>query len=437
MGRYTSVEERLQIITLSEAGQTAQEIAEKIGWSRSTVRKWRQRYKNKGRSGFVTKMGRPKRGALSSYPKGISEMIQAMRQAYPGRGPITIYTELQEKADINKVPAPASIGRYLKEQGLSRSYQRNSELPDTDKPIATRPHQLWTMDASGPTTVPEIGLVALINISDCVSRLRAMSYPVIAGKKRITHHPDTADYQSALRLTFMDNGLPECIQVDRATVFHDNHAKSPFPTRFHLWLIALGIELCLSRPRMPTDQAIVERSHQLWDQQCLQGQTFASWDELFRSLRERRNFINKHLPCASLDNKPALVVFPEAAHSGRLYRPEYEQELLDFSRIWQYLAKGQWFRLVSKVGNFSIGGHQYYLDHTLAGQQIELSFDPEICAFACHNDAGEFIDHSPIQGISLDHLMGDLPANLPTFQLHLPFDWRSFQVLRLFETLVP
>ena len=119
---------------------------------------------------------------------------------------------------------------------------------------------------------------------------------------------------------------------------------------------------------MPTDQAIVERSHQLWDQQCLQGQTFASWDELFLTLRERRNFINQHLPCASLDNQPSLVVFPVAVHSERTYRPEHEHELLDLSRIWQYLPKGHWFRLVSKVGTFSIGGQQYYLDYTLARQ---------------------------------------------------------------------
>jgi hypothetical protein len=263
-----------------------------------------------------------------------------------------------------------------------------------------------------------------------------MSYPVISGKKRVAHNPDTVDYQAALRLTFMDFGMPECIQVDRAAVFYDSRAKSPFPTRLHLWLIALGIDLCFSRPRIPTDQAIVERSHQLWDQQCLQGQTFTSWDELFQTLRERRNFINLHLPCASLDNQPALVVFPEAVHSGRMYRPEYEHELLDLSRIWQYLAKGHWFRLVSKAGTFAIGGHQYYLDYTLAGQHIELTFDPDLRAFSCQNDAGELIDYLPIQGITINNLMGDLSTTLPAFQLHLPFDWSSFQVLRLFETMV-
>jgi transposase len=436
MSRPTSLEERLQIVTLSEGGLSDQAIAEKLGWSLSVVRKWRRRHRKEGRPGLSSIMGRPRKGAMSSYPEKAREQIAQMRQQHPGWGPKTIHAELCREGVEKRIPAPASIGRYLKEQGLSRSYQRHSELPDTEQPISMHAHQLWTMDASGPTKVPQIGLVALINISDCVSRLRAMSYPVISGKKRITHHPDTVDYQTALRLAFMDFGMPECIQVDRATVFYDNRSKSPFPTRFHLWLIALGIALCFSRSGIPTDQAIAERSHQLWDQQCLLGQIFASWKALFQTLRERCNFINQYLPCTSLDNQPALLAFPEAVHSGRMYRPEYEHELLDIARIWQYLAKGQWFRLVSKAGTFSIGGQLYYLDNNLAGQQIELSFDPELRAFVCQNDAGDFADNIPIKGITVDDLMGDLPASLPEFQLHLPFDWSSFQVLRLFETLV-
>ena len=436
MSKSTSLEERLQIVTLSEDGIGDQAIAEKTGLSLSVVRKWRRRYQQGGREGLASHMGRPKRGTLSSYPKKVREQITQIREQHPGWGPKTIHAELQRAGEKEHIPSPASIGRCSKEQGLSRIYKRHSELPDTEPPTVLHVHQLWSMDASGPTKVPEIGWIALINIVDCASRLRILSYPVLAGKIRVTRYPNTEDYQTALRLAFMDFGMPEGIQVDRATVFYDTRTKSAFPTRLHLWLIALGIDLCFSRPRMPTDQALVERSHQFWEQQCLQGQSYSSWDDLFAALQERRNFINQNLPCASLDHQPALVVFPEAAHSGRLYRPEYEHELLDLSRIWQSLAKGHWFRLLSSVGTFSIGAQIYYLDYSLAGQHIELTFDPDLCASGCQNDAGELIDYLPIQGINLDYLMGNLPANLPTFQLHLPFDWHSFQVLRLFETMV-
>ncbi len=51
---------------------------------------------------------------------------------------------------------------------------------------------------------------------------------------RLTHNPDTADYQVALSLVFKDWGLPERIQTDRGAVFYDNRALSAFPTRLHL-----------------------------------------------------------------------------------------------------------------------------------------------------------------------------------------------------------
>ena len=437
MSRKTSLEERLQMVTLSEEGQTARAIAEKTGWSRSTVRKWLRRYKDQSRSGLVTKMGRPKQGALSSYPKKTTEIIRAIRQAHPGWGAITLSIELQGQAEIKRVPSAASIGRYLKEQGLSRRYKRHTKLPDTEiLQTITEPHQLWMMDARGHSKVPEIGLIALINISDCATRVRALSYPVLAGKKRLSHTPDTVDHQTALRLAFMDWGLPKRIQVDRATIFYDNVTKSPFPTRLHLWLIALGVDLSFSRPRMPTDQAISERSHQLWAKQCLEGQTFSSWQHLFEALNDRRRFLNQRMPCVSINNQPPLIAFPGATHSGRPYRPEYEHEILDLSRVWQYLAKGQYFRRISSAGTFTIGGQQYYLDYTLAGQQIELSFDPDLVAFSCHNEASEWLAHIPISGISVNDLMGDFHPHLPVYQLHLPFDWNSFQVLRLFETIV-
>jgi hypothetical protein len=128
-----------------------------------------------------------------------------------------------------------------------------------------------------------------------------LSYPVQVGEKRWQRHPNTEDYQLALRLAFLDWGLPQQVQVDHESVFFDNHIQSPFPTRLHLWLLALGIYLRFGRTHQPTDQAMTERSHQLWAAQVLRGQRFASWQALYQALRERRDFLNTRLPCAALD----------------------------------------------------------------------------------------------------------------------------------------
>ncbi len=62
---------------------------------------------------------------------------------------------------------------------------------------------------------------------------------------------------------------------------------------------------------------MTERSHQLWYKQVVQGRTFGSWSELYQASLGRRDFLNHHLPCATLEERPPLVAFPRARHSGR------------------------------------------------------------------------------------------------------------------------
>ena len=70
-----------------------------------------------------------------------------------------------------------------------------------------------------------------------------------------TTNPPIEDYFLALRHAFTTYGLPQRISLDHGTVFLDNTTPSPFPTRLHLWLIALGIEVQFIRPRRLTDHA--------------------------------------------------------------------------------------------------------------------------------------------------------------------------------------
>jgi hypothetical protein len=249
---------------------------------------------------------------------------------------------------------------------------------------------------------------------------------------------NTDDYQIVLRLAFTDWGLPEHIQVDRDPVLREAKSQSPFPGRLHLWLLALGVNLRFGRPHQPRDQAMTERSHQLWEAQVLAGQRYTTWDDLYLALRQRRDFLNHHLPCASLDGQPPLQAFPQTLYSGRSYRPEWEADLLDLNRVWSYLAHGRWFRQSSKVATFSLGGQVYSIGQPWQSQQIEITFDASDQHLLCFNDVGEPVRRLPIKGITKEALMGDLApyVNLPMFQLHLPFEWEDFRVLRLFDTMV-
>jgi transposase len=236
MNKPTSLEERVRIGIMAELGLSDKEIAQRIGWSVHTVRKWRRQYEREGRSGLASPMGRPKQGALSTFPVQLRERLRTWREAHPGWGAKTLHAELQvrERSERQPLPSIASIGRFWHEQGVVRPYEKHQNLPVAARDPAQQPHAAWEMDARGYGRIPDVGLVSLIQLNDRCSHVRLLSYPVWVGEQRCIRHPTTEDYQTALRLAFTDWGLPEQLQVDHEAMFFDNKSKSPFPTRLHL-----------------------------------------------------------------------------------------------------------------------------------------------------------------------------------------------------------
>jgi len=429
----TTMEERIEIVERAEKGEPTWRIARHLHCRPETVRKWHNRWLQHGRDGLVSHRGRPKSGTLSSFAAEITETLVRWRTAHPGWGATTLLAELKRHSCFigQELPSTASIDRFLQERKFPTPREKHSELADSDRLQGKTPHDRWEMDARGYQYVPDVGIVTLINVNDYFSRARLLSYPCLLGEKRVRRHTNTADYQIVLRLAFTHWGLPSILQVDHESVFFDNKTKSPFPTTLHLWLRALGIRLTFSRVRRPTDQAVTERSHQLWVGQVLEGQQFADWPTLYENLQERRDFLNYHLPCASLNHQPPLIAYPQAKHSGRAYRPEYEEALLDLHLVYEYLAQGRWFRQVSANGTVSLGGHIYYIGTKWHQHQLEIRCDATKQEFVCYDEPGNCIKQVVWKGNLRQILMGKLipSLGLPSFQLHLPFTWEDMSIL--------
>jgi transposase len=436
----TSLEDRMTIVALAKAGHTDSDIAERSGWSVSTVRKWRRREAKQGLKGLASKMGRPPDGAMSTFSSDLEETLRAWREAHPGWGPLTLRVELEEDVfwQDRALPSRTTIARWLKEARLTRSYEWHQDLPQPSATSAEAPHEEWELDARGHGKVPDVGVVALLNMNDRFSRVKVLSYPCWLGNQRASRHPTTEDYQMAFRLAASQWGLPDRLFVDRDSVFYDNKTKSPFPTRFHLWLQALGVDLVIGPAHRPQKRSITERSHQTWDAQVLKGQTFAAWEQLRSALERRRGFMNEHLPCSSLDGKAPLVAYPQARIPRRVYRPEWETELMDLKRVHAYLAQGRWFRKGSNVGAFTLGSHRYYVSKDWIGRDAEIRFDPSDRHLVFRSPEIEYTKRLPIKGITKTKLMGELGplVDLDHFQLALPFTWDEWRVSRLSGTLV-
>ena len=415
--RMTTLQERKEIAERSAIGQTDAQIAQAMGISIATVRKWRRKQKD-GKDPPVSRMGRPPTGPLSTFPVPVREAIRQMRQAHPGWGPQTIYLELEKDTDLREYPfpSPSRIAAFLKQEGLTRKYVRRSPLPQPNQGPPHRVHQEWEVDAQGAVPIPSLGKVSVIHVIDSFSRVIAASiaYPKVS-------HPSRKHYQQALRQAFICFGLPERVSVDHDTVFYDNVSSSPFPTQAHLWLIALGVEVRFITKPPPQEHSRIERLHQTMTRQALLGQTFANRASLQKALDERRQFLNERYPSRSLGGKAPLQAYPEARHTGRLYDPAQEEELLDMERVYRYLAQHCWFRRVSAQGQFSLGDQMYYLGREFARQEVEIRFDPQSRELICRTGDGQE-KRLPIRGLTKADLMGESPLrfSMSAYQLPLP-----------------
>ena len=80
-------------------------------------------------------MGRPKRGALSSYPLTLCKKIKSLRQNNEGWGAISILVELENRGHypLKDLPSPDAVHRYLCLLYTSPSPrdQRGSRMPSS------------------------------------------------------------------------------------------------------------------------------------------------------------------------------------------------------------------------------------------------------------------------------------------------------------------
>jgi transposase len=418
-GQATTLAERVTIAEQVEAGQSSREIAEELRRPLPTIRKWRQKYLRKGRAGLSSQMGRPATGALATAPAEMKDAILELREKHPGWGAQTLRLEIAKDNRFAglRIPSRARIAAYLKEQKKVRKYERHQNLPELKAKPVQRPHQEWEMDAQGVTTIAGLGKVSFINVLDVYSHTSIDSHACPN-----TRHPKSHEYQQVLRRAFIRYGLPEQVSLDHDSAFYDNKSASPFPSVIHLWLTGLSVQVRFIHKKPPLEHSRIERHHQTIAGQAFEGQIFDDETALQRSLQARMLFLNQEYPTRALNGQPPFQAFPQARHSSRFFCLDAEEQLLDMQRIYDYLQSGRWFRQVSSVGTFSLGGHLYNATTRFANQTLEITFDGATRKLICLPEKETTAFLLDIKGLTKAALMGN-SLTLPSFtayQLALP-----------------
>jgi len=415
--------ERLEIMERAERKEKDIKIAVAMKLSKAVVRKWRRKAKDGGPDGLLTVMGRPKTGALGQFAEELRDEIKEKRKDHPGWGASVLRAEVANDKRFAglRIPSRSRIAAYLKKEGLTRRYARHSQLSNLKGQTISSCHEEWEMDAEGVCKVAGVGLVSLINIGDPFSHVRA-SWAWLNKRKA-----SGADYQLALRRTFFCFGKPVVISLDHDSAFFDNTAASPFPSLLHLWLLAMEVEVRFLEQRPPREHAFIERSHQIIHRQAVQGQSFTA-DGFQPYLDQRLAFLNRLCPSRSLNGQAPLAAYPQAIHSGREYRPEWEADRLNLQKVFLYLSQQTWFRETSSKGQLLFGARRYGLGKGWYQQTVRVTFDPDSQEYLFSSLDALRTKRLKAQGLTKKDLMGEL--NIPAAFSHhqYAFPWSALAV---------
>jgi hypothetical protein len=177
--------------------------------------------------------------------------------------------------------------------------------------------------------------------------------------------------QEAFRQVFARWGMPVRLQVDNGVPWG---CKGDLPAALALWLVGLGIDVQWSRPRVPQDNGVVERSMRTGKAWANPGKC-RDRREVQRRLDEMDRIQREEYP--ALGGKTRLAVWPELSHCGRAYSQKWEKANWSLGaalgRLGCFVAQ----RRVSKQGRLSLYDRPYHVGVSLADQEVLVQFSPE------------------------------------------------------------
>lgn len=380
MIRRTTLADRQHIVALKRTGSSYAGVAASTGWSVETVRKvWRQ-FQHQGEAGLtIPKMGRPARGALSTFDPLVRYVALRYKLRRPHAGPDVILADMALHPGLRGQPLPssASLGVYFSTFGdRLLTPRRHLQLPQQSSHLlpAHAVHECWLLDFDEDLHWRGVGWANLMNLSDLATGLKIGSYVHPAGSVQKRHRLSWEQIQANLRDAFCRWGLPDRIRTD-----HDLRlvagGEYPVPMFFTLWLVGLGIQHELIQ--RVTQNGGVERFHRTWEGRLLDLQLGSDWVAVQDYVNYEVWRMNAILPSRGrgCHRCPPLLVYPEARQPRRYFTQQEELAIFQLERVERYLAAGRWLRHTSAKGQFRFHTTSFNVRTTYANQTVVITFN--------------------------------------------------------------
>jgi putative transposase len=325
------------------------EVARMFGVTRPTVRLWRDRYRELGRSGLEDRSHRP-HNSPSRIEEEMEQLILAEWEKV-GFGSKKIRRRLADDHPELELPARSTIDGILARNGKVKHRRARRQIdrgPFTARYEATQPGELMTADHKGEFRLRNGVYCYPLTLKDRVSHFVSTC--------KATRSTSLAEAWPPIEHTFREYGCPVALHSDNGPPF--GSPNGPF-SLLSVKLMMLGIQPVFSRPGKPQDNGSHERMHR-------ELKAFATRPPEASFAAQQRRFdaflkmYNVERPHEAIDQQRPAKVFNGfmRAFPRRRPKPEYAAALET--------------RKVSDMGYIKWRDQRIFVSSTLASQTIAL-----------------------------------------------------------------
>jgi transposase InsO family protein len=332
------------------------QICLRLGISRKTGYKWRQRYELAGAAGLCD-LSSARHTQLHAITPGVADRLLALRRLRPTWGPRKLLARLTMDDSATDWPAPSTVGDLLRRHDLSKPRPRRRHRAG-GKPALTQPeaaNESWAIDFKGWFRTGDGVRCEPLTVTDGYSRYLMVCQAV----------PQTtgAYVRPILVQTFQTHGMPRALRSDNGNPFASAVGLAGL-TQLSVWLLTLNIWPERIDPGRPDQNGRHERMHRVLNEDAARPPAATLAAQQLRLDAWRLDY-NNDRPHEALGQRcPATLYTPSPR--------AYPDRIAD----WDYPADHR-ARRVNGRGYIKWRDRLVYLTEALAGQTVALAQDDD------------------------------------------------------------
>lgn len=346
------VEERTRLVRLVErSGVSVAEATRLFGVSRKTAFKWLALFREGG-AAVLADRSRAPHASPGAHDEALRALFVEGRRTHPYWGPRKLIAFLAARRPKLVLPAPSTIGLWLRAEGLVRPRRKlvkGESIGGGPFPPVLEANDVWCTDYKGEFRVGNGELCYPFTLTDAHSRFLIRCTAM--------RHISSDRAQSEMTSAFREHGLPAAMRSDNGSPFAAKGVGGF--TTLAVWLLKLGVQLQRTTPGRPQENGSHERMHRTLKQEtALSPQSsMARQQRAFDAFRHEYNYERPHEGIAN-------------ATPSALFKPSMRQMPKKVPEL--HYPTGHAVRVVNSRGYLSWQGQSTFLSEALKGERIGI-----------------------------------------------------------------